>query len=95
MADVGCRNTVFGASAQSGAVHLEAWRNAGIRRFRLEFVHETREQVTGVIGAYRRALEGRITAKQLERELELHTPSGITQGSFVVPFNDLELLPMM
>jgi hypothetical protein len=30
--------------------------------------------------------------KQLE--LELHTPSGITQGSFVVPFSDLEMLPM-
>jgi U32 family peptidase len=94
MADVGCRNTVFGASAQSGAVHLEAWRKAGIRRFRLEFVHETPEQVSGVIDAYRRALEGKITAKQLERELELHTPSGITQGSFVVPFSDLEMLPM-
>jgi U32 family peptidase len=94
MADVGCRNTVFGASAQSGAVHLEAWRKAGIRRFRLEFVHETPEQVSGVIDAYRRALEGKIMTKQLERELELHTPSGITQGSFVVPFSDLEMLPM-
>ncbi len=39
-------------------------------------------------------LEGKITTKQLERELELHTPSGITQGSFVVPFSDLEMLPM-
>ncbi len=94
MADVGCRNTVFGASAQTGAAHLEAWRKAGIKRFRLEFVHETPEQVSGVIDAYRRALEGKITTKQLERELELHTPSGITQGSFVVPFSDLEMLPM-
>ncbi len=94
MADVGCRNTVFGASAQTGAVHLETWRKAGIKRFRLEFVHETPEQVSGVIDAYRRALEGKITTKQLERELELHTLSGITQGSFVVPFSDLELLPM-
>ena len=95
MADVGCRNTVFGANAQSGAVHLETWRKAGIRRFRLEFVHETPEQVTGIITAYRRALEGKITTKQLMSELELHTPSGITQGSFVVPLEGLTLLPMM
>ena len=31
MADVGCRNTVFGAEAQEGSRHFEAWRRAGIR----------------------------------------------------------------
>ena len=25
MADVGCRNTVFGAEAQEASLHLEAW----------------------------------------------------------------------
>ena len=38
MADVGCRNTVFGAEAQEASPHLEAWRRSGIRHFRLEFV---------------------------------------------------------
>ena len=46
MADVGCRNTVFGAEAQEASLHLDAWRAAGIRHFRLEFVHESAEQVT-------------------------------------------------
>src|SRR6185503_11563952 len=41
MADVGCRNTVFGAEAQEASAHLEAWRAAGIHRFRLEFAHES------------------------------------------------------
>jgi hypothetical protein len=41
MADVGCRNTVFGAEAQEASLHLEAWRAAGIARFRLEFAHES------------------------------------------------------
>jgi U32 family peptidase len=95
MADIGCRNTVFGANAQTGAVHLETWRNAGIRRYRLEFVHESPEQVSGIIAAYRRAFEHKMTGKQLERELEIFTPAGITQGSFVVPLEGLTLLPMM
>ncbi|HEV2446366.1 MAG TPA: U32 family peptidase, partial [Candidatus Sulfopaludibacter sp.] len=30
LADVGCRNTVFGAEAQQAAQHLEEWRAAGI-----------------------------------------------------------------
>ena len=36
MADVGCRNTVFGAEAQEASAHLDLWRAAGIRHFRLE-----------------------------------------------------------
>src|SRR5690349_13287595 len=39
MADVGCRNTVFGAEAQEAARHLDSWRAAGIHHFRLEFAH--------------------------------------------------------
>src|SRR5262249_36626427 len=35
MADVGCRNTVFGAEAQDASRHLETWLAAGIRQFRL------------------------------------------------------------
>ena len=44
MADVGCRNTVFGAEAQEASRHLDAWRAAGIAHFRLEFAHESGEQ---------------------------------------------------
>src|SRR5579872_605453 len=45
MADVGCRNTVFGAEAQQASQHLGSWRRAGICHFRLEFAHETGDQV--------------------------------------------------
>src|SRR5690606_23058838 len=48
MADVGCRNTVFGAEAQNAASHLASWLDVGLRDFRLEFVHESGEQVRGV-----------------------------------------------
>lgn len=94
MADVGCRNTVFGAQAQDAAAHLDAWRRAGIRHFRLEFVHESPEQVTGVTGAFQAALAGRQTAQQLGRELKQIAPQGTTEGSFFVPSN-YQALPVL
>src|SRR6202041_1216374 len=59
LADVGCRNTVFGAEAQEASGHLDAWRQAGIRHFRLEFVHESGEQVRQVYQAFESVLAGR------------------------------------
>jgi putative protease len=35
MADVGCRNTVFGAAAQEAGAQLELWRDAGLEHYRL------------------------------------------------------------
>jgi hypothetical protein len=52
MADVGCRNTVFGAEAQQASAHLEGWLAAGIRHFRLEFAHESAAQVAAVSKAF-------------------------------------------
>ncbi|MEZ4725851.1 MAG: hypothetical protein R3E79_01825 [Caldilineaceae bacterium] len=52
MADAGCRNTVFGAEAQEAGRHLALWRAAGIHHFRLEFVHESGEQVAQVTQAF-------------------------------------------
>jgi putative protease len=91
MADVGCRNTVFGAEAQQAAAHLEAWRAAGIRHFRLEFVHESASQVTGVTGAFEEALAGRCPPRELAARLQRLTPQGITEGSLYVPVDYLTL----
>jgi U32 family peptidase len=91
LADVGCRNTVFGAEAQEASLHLSAWRDAGISRFRLEFAHETAEQVAGVTRAFEAALAGRFGARELARELQKFTPQGVTQGSLFVPENYLTL----
>ena len=85
MADVGCRNTVFGAEAQEASTHLRGWLAAGLRHFRLEFVHESGEQVTGVTAAFGAALEGRSTFAELRRELKRIAPAGITEGSLFVP----------
>ena len=91
MADVGCRNTVFGAEAQQAAAHLEAWREAGIRHFRLEFVHESASQVTGVTTAFEDALAGRCPPRELAARLQRLAPQGITDGSLYVPADYLTL----
>src|SRR5437667_8100891 len=65
MADVGCRNTVFGAEAQQASSHLEAWRGVGIRHFRLEFVHESADQVLSVGEAFAATIAGGMPALDL------------------------------
>jgi len=87
IADVGCRNTVFGAEAQQPGEHLESWRQAGIRHFRLEFVHETPDQVRQIFRICERALRGE---GRLARDLRAVAPAGITEGSLQVPFQILQ-----
>jgi putative protease len=85
LADVGCRNTVFGAEAQIASAHLDAWKRAGIRHFRLEFVHETAAQVTDVTTAFQAYFAGEIQAAALDQRLRAVAPQGATQGSLFVP----------
>ena len=84
MADVGCRNTVFGAEAQQASAHLERWIEAGIRHFRLEFAHETGEQTRAIAEAFREALESGERLRGLTRILARIAPQGITEGSLYV-----------
>jgi putative protease len=91
MADVGCRNTVFGAEAQEASRHLKLWLDAGIRHFRLEFAHETAAQVREVAEAWQEALVGSITPAELGIVLQAVTPGGTTQGSLHIAGNYLEL----
>jgi putative protease len=87
MADVGCRNTVFGAEAQVGTKHLPLWLEAGIRHFRLEFVHESAQQVRQVVGAFQNVLAGEMPLEQLEHTLKQLVPQGMTEGSLFVPLD--------
>jgi putative protease len=91
MADVGCRNTVFGAEAQEASAHLDAWRSAGIRHYRLEFVHESGAQVRQVSEAFGAALDGTLPASELKTRLRRIAPQGVTEGSLFVPSNFTEI----
>lgn len=94
MADVGCRNTVFGAQAQEASKHFDSWFEAGIRDFRLEFVHESADQVRSVTADFQQRLAGKITSAELARRWQRTSPQGVTEGSLFVP-KDYELLPIL
>lgn len=89
MADVGCRNTVFGAEAQESSAHLSGWMDAGIAHYRLEFAHETPDQVAQVFRAFRQALDGHLTGQALNDLLRRVGPT--TEGSLFVPEDYLTL----
>ena len=61
--DVGCRNTVFNALAQSAAPLVPELLELGVRRFRVELVWERAGEVTRTLTAYRRLLRGEIGAQ--------------------------------
>lgn len=94
MADVGCRNTVFGAEAQEASTHLESWRKAGIHHFRLEFVHESPGQITRIATAFADTLADRISTQELTQQLRRIAPQGTTEGSLFVS-KDYLLLPIL
>jgi putative protease len=94
IADVGCRNTVFGSEAQEASAHLNAWFDAGIRHFRLEFVHEPPARVESIAEAFAAFLSKSTTAAELSRRLKQLAPEGTTEGSLYVPAGS-ELLPVL
>lgn len=85
MADVGCRNTVFEGRPQVAAKHLEAWRAAGLHHFRLEFVHETAEEVHEVMRAFGAFMADELSGAELEQRLDAVAEQGVTEGSLFVP----------
>ena len=84
LVDVGCRNTVFNARAQSAAAHVAALQRRGVRRFRIEFVWEGPDEVRRVVESYRALLEGKRTAQQVAREVGALERYGVTSGTFAV-----------
>lgn len=85
IADIGCRNTVFGAEAQEASTHLDLWLAAGIRHFRLEFVHEPAPRVAEIAEAFREFFSLKIKTPELSRRLKQLAPEGTTEGSLYVP----------
>jgi U32 family peptidase len=80
-ADVGCRNTVFNARAQTGAQYAQALLAAGLRRFRIEFLSENRSEARQLIKVYRQLLRGEIPGEEVWRELKVRLQLGVTKGT--------------
>jgi putative protease len=94
LADVGCRNTVFGAEAQEASPHLVRWLGAGIRNFRIEFAHESADDVRRIFALFEDAFAGRLPYERLGRELRRVAPGGTTQGSLLMP-SRYEVFPIL
>lgn len=81
LADLGCRNTVFGSEAQSGVNSLKEWRTAGATRFRIELVDEGSEDVELIVGGYLSVLDGEQRASAVWESLKnVRDSNGRTGG---------------
>jgi putative protease len=82
--DVGCRNTVFNARAQSAASLVPRLLSLGVRRFRVELVRESEAETRAVLAAYADLLAGLIDAREAVRRVGTHEQFGVTAGTMRV-----------
>jgi len=87
LADMGCRNTVFSAEAQSGVHSLQEWATAGVGCIRIELVDEGKEDVKKIVDGYRGVLSGEERASEVWEILKTVCDSngrtaGVSHGSF-------------
>ncbi len=80
-ADVGCRNTLFNAVPQSGALFFSNLMEAGLRHFRVELLEETQREAARAIRTYQDLLAGRSTGVSLHQELKAQSQLGVTTGT--------------
>ncbi|MBX7192350.1 MAG: U32 family peptidase [Sandaracinaceae bacterium] len=83
-ADVGCRNTVFHAHAQSAAAQVPRALAAGVTRFRVELVREGEADVRRIVSAYRALVAGTTSPAELLRTVRVEGHYGVVRGSLRV-----------
>ena len=81
-ADVGCRNTLFNSTAQTGAAFFEKFHAAGLRHFRIELLEESSEETRQILAAYTDLLANRRAGADLHRELHATSKVGVTTGTY-------------
>jgi putative protease len=79
--DVGCRNTVFNAQAQSAASMVPELLDRGVRRFRVELVRESGEEAARVFTAYAQLAAGQLAPRDVVRRAAVHEQFGVTRGT--------------
>jgi putative protease len=84
-ADVGCRNTLFHAVAQSGAADFPEFLAAGIHHYRVELLEETAETAREIIRTYRALLDGSLPGAEVWRRLNVRSQLGVTRGTLAPP----------
>ena len=79
--DVGCRNTVFDARAQTAPSLAPSLLAAGVRRFRVELVRESRAEAERVLAAWQGLLAGELEPAQVVSRVRAHEQFGVTRGT--------------
>jgi putative protease len=79
--DVGCRNTVFNAQAQSAASLVPELIARGVQRLRVELVRETAEETRRVFAAYVALAAGQSSPAEVVRAAAVHEQFGVTRGT--------------
>ncbi|HEY4178645.1 MAG TPA: U32 family peptidase [Kofleriaceae bacterium] len=79
--DVGCRNTVFNAQAQSAASLVPELLARGVLRMRVELVRETAAEATRLYLAYAALAAGELAPEEVVRRAEVHEQFGVTRGT--------------
>ena len=81
-ADVGCRNTLYNAVAQTGAQYFDALAATGLRRFRIELLEESGQETRRILEAYKSLLSGEKSGADLWHELRAQSQLGVTKGTY-------------
>jgi U32 family peptidase len=80
-ADVGCRNTLFNAVAQTGAGFYPELYAAGLRNFRVELLEENAVETTRILMIYKALISGERIGDELWRDLHAQSQLGVTRGT--------------
>ncbi|HVX84938.1 MAG TPA: DUF3656 domain-containing protein [Phycisphaerae bacterium] len=79
--DVGCRNTLFNAKAQTAAEYIPEMEKLGIRHYRVEMLREGGEETVKLLRHYAAALRGEAPPLQTLRSLRVLNQLGVTRGT--------------
>ena len=92
VADVGCRNTLFNAVAQSSAEVVADLLSAGVRRFRIELLRDDAGQIRKLYSLYSQLLAGDVSGEHVWRTLNAMNRVGVTRGTLESRRNPLAIL---
>lgn len=81
-ADVGCRNTVYNGTAQSGAEVVKPLLQLGVRQFRVELLaDDPPERLCRCVDLYQDLLAGKVSGHEVWTALQAVNRVGVTRGT--------------
>ncbi len=92
VADVGCRNTLFNAVAQSSAEIVAELSRSGVHRFRIELLRESEAEIQRLVSLYRQLLDGAVTGESVWKSLNAMNRVGVTRGTLEPKRDPLAIL---